>query len=347
MIIPFTFTSAGDAVALRQKFCMMKQLMLSLLTAASLTCAAQTDNYIKEKETGHTYGIIKDLKAVPKSLNFLVMGDWGRHGEPNQKKVAEQMANAMVGLSGKFIIATGDNFYPKGVMSDRDPSWQSSFENVYWQHPLYNDWYVVLGNHDYGSNPDAQIAYSQVSARWHMPARYYSIKKEISGTASAEFFFIDSNPFQNDYYTDKEFAPRLRAADSAAQKKWLETSLANSTATWKFVVGHHPLFSAGKRKGKTSDMENAFGKLFDKYHVDAYFCGHEHQLEHNQPEGYRFHEFISGSASEATPVTSAPFAKFAAQDFGFLTASLTDKEMLIQFINGDGKIVYTTTVKKQ
>ncbi len=326
---------------------MNKKMAIILAFLPLSVLQAQTDNYKKEAETGHKVGVIKDLKTLKKSLNFLVMGDWGRHGEFYQKAVAEQMTNAAVGVDASFILATGDNFYPKGVISEHDPSWQSSFENVYSQHPLFIDWYVVLGNHDYKTNPDAEVAYSKMSARWHMPARYFSMKKTISGSITAEFFCIDSSPFQKDYYKDEEYGAAVSATDTAAQKKWLENALRESTATWKFVVGHHPLYSAGKRLGKTQDMENSFAGLFEKYKVDAYFCGHEHQLEVDQPQGYHFTEFISGAASEATAITgNPPYAKFAAQAFGFMTASVTEKELLVQVIDHEGKILYSTSIKK-
>lgn len=340
---------ASFSFVLRQTNCDMKKFIPILVALCySGSSFAQSDNYKKEIETGHNISIIKDLKEIKKSLSFIVMGDWGRHGEFHQKAVAEQMASAAVGVGASFVIAAGDNFYPKGVMSVNDPSWQSSYENVYNQHPLFIDWYVVLGNHDYKTNADAQVAYSKVSARWHMPARYYSEKKKIGDSNDyAEFFFIDSNPFQKDYYSDDEYGPKLKGNDTLAQKKWLEQKLKESKATWKFVVGHHPLYSAGKRLGKTQDMQHSFAALFEKYKVDAYFAGHEHQLEFDQPEGYHFVEFISGAASEATAITGKPsFAKFAAQEFGFLVASVTDKEMLVQFINHEGKVVYTTTLKK-
>jgi hypothetical protein len=324
----------------------MKKITFFISLFFAVTVFAQNDNYTKEAQTGHPITVIKDLKTVKKSLNFLIMGDWGRHGELHQRNVADMMASATVGVDATFYLITGDNFYPKGVASVNDPTWKTSFENVYNQHPLFADWYVVLGNHDYKTNPDAEVEYSKISARWKMPARYYSFTKTISDKATAEFFCIDSSPFQTDYYSDEEYGPHVKGVDTAAQKKWLEEGLKNSKATWKFVVGHHPLYSAGKRKGKTQDMENSFAPLFEKYKVDAYFCGHEHHLEFDQPSNYHFVEFISGAGAEATAVTSAPYAKFAASDFGFMTASLTEKELLIQVINEAGKILFTTTISK-
>ena len=54
---------------------------------------------------------INGIKTVSKSMNFLIMGDWGRHGEPHQRKVAEQMSNATICTKATFNLIVGDNFY--------------------------------------------------------------------------------------------------------------------------------------------------------------------------------------------------------------------------------------------
>jgi len=313
----------------------------------SVCCFGQNPNYQKEQATGYRGPVIKDLQAL-RGLSFCVIGDWGRYGDYYQKAVADQLSSAVVGINASFIISTGDNIYPRGVISEYDPAWKYAYEDIYSSYPAHVDWYVVLGNHDYKTNPDAEVAYSKISARWHMPARYFSIRKMIGkdSTQSAEFFFIDTTPFQKEYYSEPDYSCQVEQNDTAAQRRWLIDGLKNSTAKWKFAVGHHPLYSAGKRQGKTRDMIDAFQDIFEKYKLDAYFCGHEHQLEVDHAEGFHFYEFISGAGSETTPVTSAPFAKFAVSDHGFLTASVVESEMLVQYVNANGKILYTTTIKK-
>ena len=105
-------------------------------------------------------GSIKGIKKLDRSLNFLVIGDWGRNGENYQKEVAVAMGQAGHDLGAQFIIATGDNFYPYGVQSVFDYHWISSFETIYRAQSLHVKWYPVLGNHDYISNPDAEVEYS-------------------------------------------------------------------------------------------------------------------------------------------------------------------------------------------
>ena len=76
------------------------------------------------------------LAAVPAearapSLDFVVIGDWGRRGRWHQREVAAQMGRSAAALGSRFVISVGDNFYEDGVASAADPQWQSSFEQIY------------------------------------------------------------------------------------------------------------------------------------------------------------------------------------------------------------------------
>jgi Purple acid Phosphatase, N-terminal domain/Calcineurin-like phosphoesterase len=64
------------------------------------------------------------------------------------------------------------------------------------------------------------------------------------------------------------------------QAKWMEDQLANTDATWKFVVFHFPLYSAEE---DYPDTRRDWGKIFDKYHVDMTFHGHVHYYLRTHP----------------------------------------------------------------
>lgn len=292
------------------------------------------------------------LKKYPNTLNFIVMGDWGRVGEDHQIPVANQMAKVAEAIDRDFIISTGDNFYPRGVASEFDPLWKASFEDVYKAFALQWDWYSVLGNHDYGGNPDAQVAYSKISRRWRMPARYFSKTFAINGDTTNQVLiaFIDTNPLIPDFYKNKDYGPNVVAQDSTAQKKWLEKTLANKSPNikWKLVVGHHPLFTATLKRRESYDtraVRNSLKGILDRYQVDAYLCGHDHDLQHLLPAG-KTHYFVSGAASEATPIDRLPFSKLALSDYGFMTFSVSPTKLNVQVINEKGKVVYRTELSK-
>ena len=112
----------------------------------------QAQVYINDRLAGKSPDtLVKNLTA----LNFIAIGDWGRNGADHQKEVAVQMGKTASDVRAQFIIAAGDNFYPSGVISEFDPLFKYSFEDIYTAFSLQWDWYVVLGNHDYKSNPEA------------------------------------------------------------------------------------------------------------------------------------------------------------------------------------------------
>ena len=285
------------------------------------------------------------------ALHFIAMGDWGRNGADHQKQVAAQMGKTAAEIKAQFIIATGDNFYPSGVISEHDPLFRYSFEDIYTDFSLQWDWYLVLGNHDYKSNPDAQVAYSKISRRWKMPARYYSKKFPINGDTTQQVLiaFIDTNPLIAEFYTNAEYGPNVRSQDSTKQKNWLKKTLSDSSPNikWKIVVGHHPMFSGGSRTEgyDTKAVRNSLKAVLDQHNVDVYLAGHEHSLQHIKPAG-KTHHFISGAASEKTAVKVIPESKMVASDYGFMLFSVNREQLLMQTINDRGEIIYSTVIKK-
>lgn len=287
------------------------------------------------------------IKIDPSAVNFIVMGDWGRNGEDHQKLVAEQMGKVASAASVDFIVATGDNFYPRGVASEFDPLWRYSFEDIYTDFSLQWDWYPVLGNHDYGGNPDAQVAYSKISRRWQMPARYYSKLINVGDGAQILLAFVDTCPLIKGYY--KGEGHHVHDQDSTVQKKWLEETLRDAppTVKWKLVVGHHPMYTGGSRTENhdTRSIRQSLQPLFERYKVDAYLAGHEHSLQHHTTK-FGTHHFVSGAASEVTPVRMLPISKFVASQYGFMLFSVLPDQLLVQVIDYSGKVIYATTLKK-
>ncbi len=305
----------------------------TLIFATSITSLAQTT----------------EIDTHPNALNFLVMGDWGRNGADHQKPVAAQMGKVASKIKSEFVIATGDNFYPSGVISEFDPLFKYSFEDIYTDFSLQWDWYPVLGNHDYKSNPDAQVAYTKISRRWKMPARYYAKTFSIDDKNQVLIAFIDTNPLIPEFYKG-EYSKAVISQDSTAQKKWLEKTLANNSPTikWKIVVGHHPLYTATEKRRESYDtraVRNSLKSVLDKYQVDAYLCGHDHDLQHLKPEG-KTHYFVSGAASEKTAIGTLPISKLALSDYGFMVFSATPDKLFVQVINEEGKVVYNTELSK-
>ncbi len=326
----------------------IKNLVFGALFLNFTNLNAQTKDYQAEFDKGYRGGFIKGQKSVDNALEFAVIGDWGRGGEYYQKDVATVLAQAVSGINAQFIISTGDNIYPDGVTSINDPLWDLSFENIFHQYPLHRKWFAVLGNHDYNSNPQAQVDYSNKSTRWNMPDRYYSFKQKIGENAEALFVFIDTNPLTPSSY-NSAYRDELLKQDSTKQKKWLEKTLSDTSSLikWKIVIGHHPVYTAGNRALNKPELKYNLEPLLEKHKVDFYLSGHEHHLQYYDPKDKNTHHFISGAGSEANENLKprGPVNYFAPIQ-GFLTFSVTDKQTLVQFINRKGEVINEELIRK-
>jgi acid phosphatase len=261
-----------------------------------------------------------------RELRFFALGDWGS-GSDDQRKVAAQMARSAAKFAPNFIVSTGDNFYPNGVRSADDEQFVSKFTTVYSDSRLNLPWYVTLGNHDHNGKIGAQIRYSERNPNWRLPSAYYKHSQPLSGADGVDFFHVDTSQI-------------LWADESAvdAQLKWLENELASSAATWKIVVGHHPIYSGG-RHGPEKKLVLLLTPLFARYGVHAYLNGHDHHMEHVIVDGT--HYLTTGAGAKPQAATGYEGHRFAlGERLGFLTMRLTGAELEIGFVDDRGISLY-------
>ena len=287
----------------------------------------------------------EDFQEIEDAYYVYTIGDWGRNGEDGQQELADMMGIAARKIEPEFIIATGDNFYPNGVASVQDPLWQSSYEEVYSAHSLNVDWYVVLGNHDYRGNPQAEVDYTNISRRWNMPSRYFHKDITTDDGASIRLVFIDTSPLNDEYYHEEKYKDKVIGQDTTAQLQWMDSLLAEKF-DWKIVVGHHPLYSGGKRIDDQNFVRPHLEPRFEKFGVHAYLAGHEHDLQHIKPADKVTHHFISGAGSEVRPTGMLESSLFAESIQGFLSTAITKDSLYFEFVSYEGNRLYQFSQKK-
>ncbi|MFI5134658.1 MAG: purple acid phosphatase family protein [Chitinophagales bacterium] len=277
----------------------------------------------------------------------MVVGDWGRQGEYHQQDVADVMNQYSNQYDARFIISTGDNFYTNGVRSVNDPLWQTCFENIYHWSSLQKDWYVVLGNHDYHGNPQAEIDYSKISRRWNLPSRYYAVMKKIDDKDSIRFLFIDTSPFLTKYHAGVQGYDlnidqnEIQKQDTTKQLQWIDKELTNSRAQWNIVVGHHPIYSADFEHGNTDELVAVLDPILRKHHVQFYICGHAHDMQHLKAPGDPTEYVVSGAGSETRPTGHGAMTQFGVNTSGFAFFSATDDSIQLNFIDYQGNVLYS------
>lgn len=299
------------------------------------------------------------------ALNYMVLADWGGQSSAPyftecEVHVAKQMGVIAECYKSQFVLALGDNFYYSGVKSVDDPRFNETYENVFTADSLQVPWYVVAGNHDWHGNVQAQIDYTQVSKRWQFPDFYYMVRYQLpSSTATVAFIMIDTVMLCGNTYDDDLQKQPLKPADRALADKqllWIEAQLkATITDTYVIVAGHYPVWSIAEH-GPTDCLVQSLRPLLIKYNVNAYFSGHDHNLQHIREDNSSVEHFVIGSAHVVDPSTDhidaipAEWLKFHYANEkslgGFAYIEATPAGMNFTFADGvAGKSLYHTTIK--
>ncbi|KAB1205984.1 Purple acid phosphatase 3 [Morella rubra] len=287
------------------------------------------------------------------SLSFLVVGDWGRRGGYNQTEVAHQMGIVGDKLAIDFVISTGDNFYSNGLTGVDDPAFEESFSQIYTAPSLQKQWYNVLGNHDYRGDVLAQLSpiLRKLDSKW-LCMRSFIVDSEF-----VEFFFLDTTPFVDKYFTNPEddvydwrgILPREQYISNLLKE--FDFALKESTAKWKIVVGHHTIKSAGHH-GNTDELVEQVLPILQANNVDLYINGHDHCLEHiSSPDSAPLQFLTSGGGSKAwrggVQWWNPEEMKFYYDGQGFMAVQITRTRVKIAFYDIFGNILHVWGTTKQ
>ncbi len=221
--------------------------------------------------------------------------------------VAQAMKSFCKTASCQFSVMLGDNIYPNGATTGLDGKEDSvRFDDIFVKPfgkmgqglPDYRI-YTALGNHDWRTSRAgamAQVEFMESTRPFYMDGLFYTVKPP-AGNGDIEIFVVDTelmlagatvmdadlNADGSEAKSTKVDKPKAHTMPKTAAEKdmvnWLDEQLKNSTAKWKFVIGHHPIWSTG---GSKFEQARTLRKLIlpslCKY-ADIYFAGHEHSLE--------------------------------------------------------------------
>ena len=254
------------------------------------------------------------------------MGDWGEDTAA-QRQVAKAMAQYAKDRKQPLtaVVLCGDNFYFK-LTGPSDPRFKTLFENMYDPAAMNVPFYACLGNHDYdGNNMELEMGYARrhPNSRFRLPAPWYRIDLP-AGHPLLTLIMLDSN---KDNMTDMQWAKQI---------EWLKTQLEGKRAVWTICCAHHPMFSNGFFWGN-GILQNDWGKLFEKYHVDFYLSGHEHNLQHLEIPGWTESFVIAGGGGAHSHPLLRGDRGFSRQNFGFVNFQLRADQATVRFIGTDDK----------
>ncbi|CCX63862.1 acid phosphatase [Prevotella sp. CAG:1058] len=289
-----------------------------------------------------------DWAKLEKSVNFYVANDLGRNGYYDQKPIAELMGRMAETVGIECVAAPGDVHHFEGVRSTQDPLWMTNYELIYSHPELMLDWFPTCGNHEYRGNTQAVLDYSGVSARWNMPAKYYTKVLEDDGV-TVRLVFIDTTPLIDKYRKDTEKYPDAGKEDMDKQLAWLDQTLAQANEDWVIVLGHHPVYAYTDKSDKErADMQKRLNPILLKHkNVAMYICGHIHNFQHIRKPGTDIDYVVNTSGSlsreNVQPVDGTQFCSGVS---GFSLVCADKQTLSLHLIDKDGKVVYTVNHTK-
>ena len=235
-----------------------------------------TRYYYDLRLTQEMKGYFKTAPEGRSSFTFVVYGDTRTRHELH-KKVTEAIRK----IGPDFIVHTGD-LVANGNTVEQWPVFFSIERDLLRETAFF----PVLGNHErncpeYYEFFDVTIPY--YSFNWGT-AHFTMLNSDLGNVAASD-------------EAKKEFWAR--------QLRWLEEDLeANQQADFRFVVMHHPPFTAVKKRQGSNPEVQAMVPVFEKYHVTAVFNGHDHNYQHHLKNG--IHYIVTGGGGAPLYPVDAP-----------------------------------------
>lgn len=242
------------------------------------------------------------------SLHVLAVADTGS-GNKHQMAVGQQMAQVNRRQPVDLVVLAGDNVYPDGDPAKLDQAFVKPYQELL-AHKV--PFVAVLGNHDIRTrNGEGQVAYPALG----MGGRWYSLRR-----GPVEFFLLDTN---------------VNAAWQH-QLPWLKAALARSTAPWKVVVGHHPLYTAGFYGDDSAGIAR-LTPLFRRYGVQLYINGHDHNYERTQRINGTTYLTVGGGGANLRAVLPNEHTAYATSQYSFAELNFEAKKLRIEGWNAEGQ----------
>lgn len=261
------------------------------------------------------------LKENTNRVNIILFGDGGT-GTQKQYDVAKSADRLCNQNNCNAFFILGDVIYDNGVTSIDDPQFKTKFEDVYKN--IDKPFYIALGNHDYDGCTLCYIAYSTISGKWRLPNYYYT----QSFGSLVDVITLDTNNLNQ------------------TQFDWALTTLKQSHARWKIVIGHHPLLSSDVEHGNATGATKDMLEKIICHNADAYISGHAHDLE-DAGSFCGSHFFVSGGGGNKLYDKSlGKNPPFFAKKNGFLLASIDNNRMVFSFFDDTGEQLYSVPLYK-
>jgi 3',5'-cyclic AMP phosphodiesterase CpdA len=252
--------------------------------------------------------VLTGASAAQTRVAFLAAGDYGVGGA-RELSLGLRMQRYESRHAANMLVFLGDNDYTRSPARFR-ANWRRSFG---WARRGGLGVGGVLGNHDY------EVGRGRYEFRLlGMPGPYYT-----RTLGDVQLFFLDSNVVGD------------------RQTAWLEQQLADSAATWKIAVFHHPPYTCGGHSGNAA-VAQRWVPLFETYGVQLVLSGHDHNYQRFAArDGVTYVVHGGGAAGlyrlRGCPRSYPPRVRVR-YEHGFLYVSATEDRLDVSAVDMRGRV---------
>eukprot|EP00440_Ansanella_granifera_P053265 gb/GFBE01057743.1/.p1 GENE.gb/GFBE01057743.1/~~gb/GFBE01057743.1/.p1 ORF type:complete len:437 (+),score=89.97 gb/GFBE01057743.1/:1-1311(+) len=281
-------------------------------------------------------------------VELLVIGDYGTTDQ-RQRDIAVGLAKVAAKRDPVAIAGIGDNLYRSGADWNQ---WNvvEKWAKIYMEDDklssLRRPWHVITGNHDWYTDATYERDFTtsdynqQYGGHWQMPAFWFKKTYTSPSGLTVDAFYIDTVIARGYSAVVKGV---LHGDPQGEQRDWLRQELASSTADWKIVLGHHPVYSAGSH-GRSETLLGNLDPVLRESGVPMYFAGHDHSKQIIFFEGMNY--IISGAGGAVARDCSWEYPQGSLQEYrpdgGFVGLQICNKASAEVTIYGTGGEVQAT-----
>lgn len=207
--------------------------------------------------------------ATPQAFSFLVFGDSQSINYGVWGTTLRQAYHA--NTSAAFFVNVGD-LVDVGQDYAQWNSWFNAGQGIIDTIPVM----PVTGNHE-SYTPLRQFSMPTLfTAQLKLPLNGpNNLKGQVYSFDYGDVHFIMLDSQEGEQHA---FVPDMLER----QKAWLENDLQTTRKKWKIGFIHRPLYNNKAGEGDVN-IRRTFAPIFDKYHVDLVFTGHDHAYARTYP----------------------------------------------------------------
>lgn len=208
----------------------------------------------------------RTASAQAKPFRFLYLGDIQNGILTYASRVIRQAFHANGGI--ELVVHAGDLAAQRDDL-DHDDEWGEFNQAGGYNYAIVPQ-LPATGNHEY---VDVTLPNGTESRKLgpYWPLQFV-LPDNGAEPVKATTYFVD---YQGVRFIILDGTSALELGTMAAQTRWLDQTLASSTATWNVVLFHQPVFTCARPQDMTA-IKAAWKPVFEKRKVDLVLQGHDH-----------------------------------------------------------------------